>query len=105
MLLFSYHQLKKSTISIGFMTFTSFPNGFNCKANVYLFSFSFFFFLRNLFITISFFKLLFLRKNKYPPILIKSMTGDLHYRPRLYSVFSVLEKSTTTDTILRLRNE
>ena len=67
MLLFSYHQLKKSTISIGFMTFTSFPNGFNCKANVYLFSFSFFFFFfKESFYYYFLFQVTFFKKKQIP---------------------------------------
>ena len=64
MLLLSYHQLKKSTISIGFMTFTSFPNGFNCKANVFLFSFSFFLFFKESFYYYFLFQVTFFKKKQ-----------------------------------------
>ena len=52
--------------------------------------------------TISFLKLPFLRK-KYPPVLTESLTGGNHTiecDSTQCSVFSVLEKSTTTDTML-----
>ena len=90
------------------MTFTSFPNGFNCKANVFLFFFVFFFYLRNLLITISFFKLRFFKKKQiptYPDKIHDRGNYTIDRDATQCSVFSVLEKSTTTDTMLHLRNK
>ena len=122
----SYHQLKKSTISIGFMTLTSFPNDFNCEANVFLF---FVFLFKESFYNYFLFQITFFKKKQIP-----TYPDKIHDRGNYTidcdstqcsvfsvqcsvfsvqcsvfsvqcSVFSVLEKSTTTDAMLHLRNE
>ena len=106
MLLLSYHQLKKSTISIGFMTFTSFPNGFNCKANIFL-VFVFFLFKES-FYYYFLFQITFFKKKQIPTYPDKIHDRGNYTKDRdstQYSVFSVPVKSTTTDTMLHLKNE
>ena len=89
------------------MTFTSFPNGFNCKPNVFLFFFVFFLFKESSYyyflLQITFFK----KKQipTYPDKIHDRGNYTIDRDATQCSVFSVLEKSTTTDTMLHLRNK
>ena len=74
-----------------------------------MFFFFWFFYLRNLCITISFFKLRLKKKKKQIPTYPDKIHDRGNYTigrdSTQCSVFNVLEKSTTTDTMLHLRNE
>ena len=88
------------------MTFTSFQNGFNCKANIFL-VFVFFLFKES-FYYYFLFQITFFKKKQIPTYPDKIHDRGNYTKDRdstQYSVFSVPVKSTTTDTMLHLKNE